>query len=129
MLLLKIKQFSPVILFCALVVVGSLYFNLKDDYAKSQSDLAVEKSKNETLTKNEEKTNKELEANSRKIQGLINDANKTSENLKTILKNNQCANTPMPNDAINILRNKGISTNKAADTSKPDTAKRNPNSK
>lgn len=129
MLLIKIKQFSPVILFCALVVVGSLHFNLKERYAISQQQLAVEKTKNKAFSEAAEKTNKELEANSRKIQGLINDANKTSENLKTILKNNQCANTPMPNDAINILRNKGISTNKAADTSKSNTTKRNPNSK
>lgn len=122
---LQIDKTYPFILVSALAILGNSYYYLNKDYNKSQQDLSVANIKIEMMTNQSIKTNKELESNSRKIQGLINANLKVNENLSDAINKSECANIPLPTNAINILRSKAAGANQDTDTSEPNTAEHN----
>lgn len=122
---LQIDKTYPVILLCVIAILGNSYYHLNKDYQEVQQDLAVANSTITTMNAQSIKINKELEANSRKIQGLINDNIKVNENLNDAIKKSECANTSIPVDAVNILRSKANSSNQDADTSQSNTGRNN----
>lgn len=107
---LKIQNIVAVVL---VIVIGFLYQAwdsastqnklLNNQLSDTKEQLATANTTIEHLNTESIRINKLNEANSRKIQSLINNSAKELEGVKNAIKGIECTSVNIPDDAINIL--------------------------